>query len=137
MNKKSFKIVAYSSCVYLVLSMITLVYFYSEYQKEKLVIIEQVQNESTRQLAYTHHEFDELLTRIQNTLSLLSDSRPVYDYFLYPSNRAKAAVESSWVNLVKAEKFFSQLELIDNQGIALFSLSYNAINNETDRKSVV
>lgn len=136
MNKKSFKIVAYSSCVYLVLSMITLMYFYSEYQKEKLVIIEQVQNESTRQLAYTHHEFDELLTRIQNTLGLLSDSRPVYDYFLYPSNRVKAAVESSWVNLVKAEKFFSQLELMDNQGIALFSLSYNAINNETSKHNL-
>ncbi len=71
-----------------------------------MVAVEQIQSESTRQLAYTHNEFNELSIRISNTLELLADSRPLYDYFIHPSERVTNTVESSWLKLVALEKFF-------------------------------
>ncbi|PQJ88217.1 sensor domain-containing diguanylate cyclase [Aliivibrio sifiae] len=135
MRNKKIKIVAYSIFVYLVLSLLTSLYLYNDFQKQKKIAIEQIQNESTRQLAYTHHEYKELSIRIANTLDLLSNSRPLYDYFLYPSMRVKQAVESSWLRLVLAEKFFYKLELIDNKGVRQFSFIYN--ENDDDAIKVI
>ncbi|MGR6840668.1 diguanylate cyclase [Aliivibrio wodanis] len=132
MNKKKLKIVAYSTLVYLVLALFTSAYFYNYYQKQQIQIVEQVQDESTRQLAYTHHEFNELIVRISNTLDLLSNNRMLYDYFLYPSSRVKKAVESSWERVISAEKFFSKLILIDESGEKLFGVSY-----DTEAKKIV
>ncbi len=130
MRNKKIKIVAYSIFVYLILSLLTSLYLYNDFQNQKEIAVEQIQNESTRQLAYTHHEYKELSIRIANTLDLLSNSRPLYDYFLYPSMRVKQAVESSWLRLVLAEKFFSKLELIDSKGVRQFSFIYNENNND-------
>ncbi len=130
MRNKKIKIVAYSIFVYLILSLLTSLYLYNDFQNQKEIAVEQIQNESTRQLAYTHHEYKELSIRIANTLDLLSNSRPLYDYFLYPSMRVKQAVESSWLRLVLAEKFFSKLELIDSKGVRQFSFIYNENNDD-------
>lgn len=125
MRHKKLKIVVYSTCVYLFFSILTSLYFYNDLQKRKAVVVEQIQNESTQQLVYTHREFNELSNRIANTLDLVSKSRPLYDYFLYPSKRVQRAVEFSWLRLIQAEKFFSKLELVDENGDGLFSFTYD------------
>ena len=124
MRHKKLKIIVYSVSVYLFFSLLASLYFYNDYQKKQQIAIEQIQNESTRQLAYTHHEFDELIIRITTTLDLLSNSRSLYDYFLYPSMRVKRSVESSWQRVIYAEKFFSKLDLVNEKGERLFSMTY-------------
>lgn len=141
MHHKKMKIVVYSTCVYLFLSIITSLYFYNDFQKKKAVVVDKIQNESIQQLTYTHHEFNELSNRITNTLDLVSKSRPLYDYFLYPSNRVQRAVEFSWLRLMQAEKFFSRLELVDENGESLFLFTYDpktgkATKRITDDSSV-
>lgn len=141
MHHKKMKIVVYSTCVYLFLSIITSLYFYNDFQKKKAVVVDKIQNESIQQLTYTHHEFNELSNRIANTLDLVSKSRPLYDYFLYPSNRVQRAVEFSWLRLMQAEKFFSRLELVDENGESLFLFTYDskagkATKRITDESSV-
>lgn len=130
MHYKKTKAATYSAVVYMVFSLFIFLYLYSDYQKKKLVAVEQIQSESTRQLAYTHNEFNELSIRISNTLELLADSRPLYDYFIHPSERVTNTVESSWLKLVALEKFFSRLELIDDEGNYLFSIVYSNDNKQ-------
>lgn len=134
MRHKKLKIVVYSTCVYLFFSILTSLYFYNDLQKRKAVVIEKIQNESTQQLAYTHHEFNELSNRIANTLDLVSKSRPLYDYFLYPSARVQRAVEFSWLRLMQAEKFFSRLELVDGNGDSLFSFIYDSETGKATKR---
>ena len=141
MHHKKMKIVVYSTYVYLFLSIITSLYFYNDFQKKKAVVVDKIQNESIQQLTYTHHEFNELSNRITNTLDLVSKSRPLYDYFLYPSNRVQRAVEFSWLRLMQAEKLFSRLELVDENGESLFLFTYDpktgkATKRITDESSV-
>ncbi|MDD9175686.1 diguanylate cyclase [Aliivibrio finisterrensis] len=131
MPNKKVKITVYSACVYLCFSIITALFFYNDFLKKKTVAIEQIKKESTRQLAYSHHEFNELTNRIANTLDLVSKSRPLYDYFLYPSSRVQQAVESSWLRLMQVEKFFSTLELVNENGDSLFSFTYDVDTGKT------
>ncbi|WP_122033722.1 sensor domain-containing diguanylate cyclase [Aliivibrio sp. EL58] len=134
MRHKKLKIVVYSICVYLFFSIIASLYFYNDFQKRKAVVVEKIQNESTQQLAYTHNEFNELSNRIANTLDLVSKSRPLYDYFLYPSVRVQLAVEFSWLRLMQAEKFFSKLELVDESGESLFLFTYDAKTGKATKR---
>jgi len=127
------KIIAVFLIICAVLTSGIFAYFLHRYNQVQINSNQSSIQEAIKQLEYSKNESVFIRDQLFSTISLFIQSSQTHDYVTKMNETTKARFENALTDVIKGQKLFVGVGLVDNQGLEKVYIEYNPRTDEVSR----
>ncbi|NTJ37856.1 diguanylate cyclase [Vibrio vulnificus] len=105
------------------------IYYQDKYQDLLNANIENTAKEALNQLSYTEREYNNLYDQVASVLQLLTYNQTLTDFVVDPNPQSERALMSLWESVVVNQKWYTEIRLLDTEGMEQLRLNYDVSRN--------